>query len=263
MRNRLIAVAICLCATTLLLAVPAQAQNNTNIGEFSVNLWMPTPEITIRSGALTGATGGTVTDIDFVTEFGIEDKSFPEFRFVVGRSHKLRFGYVPIKYEADAVIQRRITFRGQTFNVGVPASTEIKWDLWRFGYEWDFVSMDKGYFGVVAELKYNKMQASIASPALTSTASTEQNAPVPTIGVAARGYVHPMVFIGGEFTGLKLTRDDFEAKFFDFDFNAGVTFGGHVGVQGGYRSVTVNYVIDDDSGDLVFKGPYVGGHVKS
>lgn len=122
--------------------------------------------------------------------------------------------------------------------------------------------MDRGYFGVVAELKYNKMEASIASPALTSTASTEQNAPVPTVGVAARGYLHDMVSIGGEFTGLKITRDDFEAKFFDFDFNGAVTFGRHVGVQGGYRSVTVDYVIDDDAGDFKFKGPYVGAHVK-
>lgn len=125
MRNRLITIAICLSAS-IVSVVPASAQGNNHIGEFSVNLWMPTPEITIRSGSITAASAGTLTDIDFVTEFGIEDKSFPEFRFAVGRSHKFRFGYVPIKYEADATIVRRIVFRGQTFNVGVPASTNIK-----------------------------------------------------------------------------------------------------------------------------------------
>ena len=99
---------------------------------------------------------------------------------------------MPVKYEADATITRTITFRGQTFNVGAPATTEIKWDIWRFGYEWDFVSMDKGFVGVIADLKYNKVAASIDSPALSSTAATEQNAPVPTIGVAFRGYPVPM-----------------------------------------------------------------------
>ena len=83
MRNRLIAVAICLCATTLL-AAPAQAQNN-NIGELSVNFWMPDPEIVIQSAQLTGVSQGTITDLDLVQEFGIEDKSFPEIRFSVGR----------------------------------------------------------------------------------------------------------------------------------------------------------------------------------
>src|SRR5687767_1846616 len=183
MQNRLIAIAICLSAFVFV-AAPVQAQNNTNIGEFSVNLWKPDPEITISSGSLTGATG--ITDIDFVTEFGIEDEWFPEIRFAVGRSHKFRFGYVPIKYEADTTIVRTITFQGQTFNVGVPASTDIKWDLWRFGYEWDFVSVERGYFGVMTELKYNRLDASIASTVLAQTVATEQKAPVPTVGVAGR-----------------------------------------------------------------------------
>ena len=261
MRNRLIAVAICLYATISCIA-PAHAQNNTNIGELSINFWKPAPEIMIQSGSITGASGGAITDFDFIEEFGIEDKSFPEFRFAVGRSHKFRLGYVPIKYEADAIVQRRLFFEGQIINIGVSATTDIKWNLWRFGYEWDFVSMEKGYFGVVGELKYNKMEASITSPALTTPAATDGNVPVPTIGVAARGYVHPMVAISGEWTGLKLTGDDFEAKFYDFDINGTVTFGRYVGVQGGFRSVTVDFLSDDDRGDLNFSGPYFGAHVK-
>ncbi|MBI4263835.1 MAG: hypothetical protein HY657_05650 [Acidobacteria bacterium] len=255
MRNRLLATALCVLAVTLC-TTRAEAQNNTNIGELGVVFWNPDPELTLQSGSLTGATG--ITDIDFVQEFGIEKKTFPEVRLTVGRSHKFRFAYVPVKYEADATIQRTITFRGQTFVVGVPASTEIKWNILKVGYEWDFVSMDRGYFGVVGELKYNKLEASIGSPALTSPAATDQDAPVPTIGVAGRGYVHPLVAISGEVGGLKISSDDFEAKFVDFDINGSVTFGRYIGVQGGYRAVTVDYVIEDDSGDLQLKGPYFG-----
>ena len=260
MRIRLVAVLVCFSALTLS-TTRAEAQNNTNVGELSVLFWSSDPTINIQSGAISGATGIN-EPIDFVDEFGIEKKSFPEFRFSVGRSHKFRFGYVPIKYDAEATIQRTINFRGQTFTVGSPATTEVKWDLWRFGYEWDFVSREKGYFGLVAELKYNKLQASIDSPLLSRTAATEQNAPVPTVGVAGRGYVHPMVAISGEFTGLKVNSSEFEAKFTDFDINGSVTFGRHIGVQGGYRAVTVDYVIDDDIGDLQMKGPYVGAVVK-
>ena len=181
MRHRLLALALCFSAATLC-AAPADAQNNTNSGEVSLLFWTPDPELTIQSGSLTTATG--ITDIDFVEEFGIENATFPEIRLAAGRRHKFRFGYVPVRYDADAIIQRTITFRGQTFVVGVPASTEIKWDLWRFGYEWDFVSQERGYVGVVGELKYNKLNASISSSALTTTAATEQKAPVPTVGVA-------------------------------------------------------------------------------
>lgn len=245
---------LCFSAFTLVTA-RAEAQNNTNIGELSVLFWSSDPEITIQTGTVAGA-------INFVEDFGLEKKTFPDIRFTVGRSHKFRFGYVPIRYDAEATVRRRIEFEGRVFNVGIPASTEIKWDLWRFGYEWDFVSMERGYFGVVGELKYNKLDASIDSPALSQTAATEQNAPVPTVGVAGRGYVHPMVAISGEFTGLKIDSSDFEAKFFDFDINGSVTFGRYIGVQGGYRAVTVDYFIDEDTGDFQFMGPYIGAVVR-
>jgi hypothetical protein len=258
MRNRLRSIALGALAVTMF-AAPAAAQN-TNHGEFSILFWQPTPEIVIQSGSVTAATG--ITDIDFVETFGIAKDWFPTIKFTAGRAHKFRFSYVPVKYEADTTISRTITFQGRTFTVGVPASTDIKWDIFGFGYEWDFVSKEMGYVGVIADLKYNKMEASITSTALTSPAATKQNAPIPTIGVAGRGYVHPMVAIGGEFSGLKVKAGDIDAKFFDFDINGIVTFGRYVGVQGGYRAVTVDYIIDDDTGDLKLKGPYIGGIVK-
>jgi len=260
MRQRLTLTVFTILCAIALSATQAAAQNNTNIGEFNILFFNPDPDLVLQSGDLTAATG--ITNIDFVQEFGIERKGFPEIRFTAGRSHKFRFGYIPVKYEADATIQRTITFRGQTFTVGAPASTEIGWDIWKFGYEWDFVSREKGYAGLIVDLKYNKLDASIASPALTRTAATEQNAPVPTIGIAGRGYPHPMVSIGGEFSGLKVSSGDFEANYWDFDVNAAVTFGPYIGVQGGFRSITVDFTIEEDIGDLKLKGPYIGAVVR-
>jgi hypothetical protein len=259
MTTRFVAAALCFTALTLV-TTRAEAQNVQN-GEIAVVFWKPSPELLIQSGSISSATN-TTEPIDFVSEFGIEDKWFTGFRASLGHKHKFNISYAPVKYDASATITRTITFRGQTITVGAPATTDIKWDLWRFGYEWDFVSMEKGYVGVIADLKYNKLEASIDSPALTSTASTEQNAPVPTIGVAFRAFPHPMFSVGGEFSGLKLDRDDFEAKFFDFNVDGTVYFGKYLGVQGGYRSVTVDYVIEDDIGDLKLKGPWLGGLVK-
>lgn len=254
MRHRLCALALCAGAATLA-AAPAAAQN-TNIGEFNLLFWTPDPDLALQSGSLTSATG--IEEIDFVEEFGIEKKTLPEIRLSVGNRHKFRFSYIPVRYEADAIIQRTITFRGETFTVGAPASTDIDWNIWRFGYEWDFVSTPRGFVGVVGELRYNQLDASIESPALAQTAATEQKAPIPTVGVIARGFVHPMVSITGEFSGLKFDTDDFEAKFLDFDINGAVTFGRYIGVQGGFRQITVDYFIDDDVGDLQLRGPYIG-----
>ena len=253
MRHRLLASAC--CASALLVAAPAAAQN-VNIGEFNLLFITPSPDLRLQSGALAMATG--INEVDFVQEFGIENETFPEIRFSAGRRHKFRFGYLPVRYEAETVIERTITFRGQVFTVGAPASTDIDWDIWRFGYEWDFVSMDRGFVGVIGELKYNRLNASIDSPVLAQAAVTEQKAPVPTVGVIGRGYPHPMVSVTAEFSGLKIDTSEFEAKFLDFDINGAVTFGRHIGVQGGFRQVTVDYFIDDDVGDLQLSGPYIG-----
>lgn len=261
MKIRLVAVAVCVSAFTLF-AAGANAQllpAENHVVELGVMAWTPSPELTLSTRALSG-TG--VNEVDFVREFGIEDQFFPEFRAVLGRNHKVRVSFVSIKYDADTTIQRTIVFQGRTFNIGVPASTDIKWDLWKFGYEWDFVSRQRGFFGFITDLKYNKIEASISSPALTSAAATDTTAPVPTFGVIGRGLVTPMVAITGEFTGLSITRDEFEAKFFDFDLYGTVSLGRNLGVQGGYRSVVVDYLVDEDSGDLKMKGPYVGAVVR-
>lgn len=255
MLNRPFAVVLCLLAATTI-ARPAVAQN-TNAAEVSLLFTTPDPDLRLQSGALVTSTG--ITEIDFVEEFGIEKKTFPEIRFSAGRTHKFRFGYLPVRYEADAVIERTFIFNGQVFTIGAPATTDIDWNIWRFGYEWDFVSNENGFLGIVGELKYNQLEASVDSPALARAATTEQQAPIPTVGIAGRGYLGPAVFVGAEFTGLKWERGgDFDASFYDFDINGGVTFGRHVGVQAGYRSITVDYFIDDDVGDLKLKGPYFG-----
>ena len=257
MTIRLLAIVFCLSASTLITG-RASAQvlaAEDHVVELSVISWTPTPELTLSTGALAGS---TINDVDFVQEFGIEDTAFPEFRAVIGRKHKFRLSYAKVDYQADATIQRIFTFQGQTFSIGVPASAAITWDIWKVGYEWDFVSRQRGFFGLVADVQYNKIEASIDSVALASPAAVDTAAPVPTIGVIGHGYVAPMVAITGEFTGLKLSRNDFEATLFDFDINGTVSFGRHVGVQGGYRSLTVDYLVDLDSGDIKMRGPYIG-----
>jgi len=239
-------------------AAPAAAQApNDQVVELGLMSFRPSPELRLSSGALSGS---SIEEVDFVQEFGIEDTSFPSFRAAVGRTHKFRLSYAKFTYEPETVIRRTFTFQGRTFTVNTPASADIKWDLWTFGYEWDFVSLDRGYVGVVADLKYNRIEAVVDSLALRSPAATDTTAPVPTMGITGRGYVTPTVAITGEFTGLKVGSGDFDVKFTDFDINATVIPSRRLGIGGqvGYRSVIADYVVDEDTGDLKMQGPYFG-----
>jgi hypothetical protein len=268
MRNRSLLFVLCVC---LFAARGAEAQFNVPDpapGEdFNVELgamfFKPTPEILIQTGALTQIAGG---EVDFVQEFAIEDRYFTEFRVVAkpGRKHKIRFSYLAVRYDESATLERTIVFGGRTFTLGVPATADLQWDMWRFGYEWDFVARDRGFVGVIAELKHNTVSADLAAAAVGSE-FYEATASVPAVGIIGRGYPHRNLSLTAEFTGFKLPdtiSEEFEAKLFDFDLYGTVSLGRHVGVQGGYRSVVAEYFDDEDTGDLKLKGWYFGGLVR-
>jgi hypothetical protein len=272
MRLRLLATPV-LCLGFLLTALPAAAQyggqglSDPATGEsyhieISGSLWNPTPTIVITSEAL-GIIG---SQIDYVEDFDIEKSTFKQLKVVLrpGRKHKLRFEYTPISYSNDAAILRRnIVFNGQQFAVALPVATELKWNAMRFGYEWDFITRDRGFVGLVLEAKYTDIQTSIAN-VFVGEEFVSARAPIPAIGLIGRGYVVPNVSITGEFTGFKLPNfdDNYKGNYYDFDLYGTVNFTNNFGAHLGYRSLTVFYRVDEDQGDLKMKGLYFGGVVR-
>ena len=242
----------------LCMAGPAGAQDspeNYHI-ELGAMFWKPSPQVLIASGS-------AGTPIDFVSQFSIEDKRFREFRVVLkaAQKQKLRYSTVPFTYSASATLNQSITFQGQTFTAGVPATADLKWTLMRFGYEWDSIATSMGFAGLFVDLKYNKMNAQLSAPSV-GTETFERNVAVPTLGGIGRAYLSQLISVTGEFTALKLKKGSLgvkNAKLYDFDVYGTANFGRHVGAQLGYRSVTVDYVVDDDAGNLKMKGLYFGG----
>jgi hypothetical protein len=274
MQIRLLAT-ILFCVT---LATRAEAQfdvpNPAPAENFHVELglmfWQPTPGIEIQTGGLAAA---GIPAVDFVREFGLADERFMEFRsvFKTGRKHKFRVSHITFEYNETAPITRTISFGGVTFPVTIPVTADLKWDLWRFGYEYDFVAGDRGLLGFVTELKQNHLTADLSAPGFAAQ-GTDVTAPIINLGVIARVYPHRVFSITAEYTGFKVfgfvrtltdrISEDLEAKVNDFDIYGTVNFGRHVGAQAGYRSLTSEYSIDEDEGDLKMKGFYFGGLVR-
>ena len=224
-------------------------------------LWSPTPDILITSQSL-GIIGSR---IDFVEDLGIEKKTFKQLKVVLrpGQKHKLRFEYTPISYDAIGAIKRDIIFNGQRYPVSLPVATNLQWKAYRFVYEYDFVSRDRGFFGLLLETKYTDVQATLSNILISEFVSAK--APIPTIGAIGRVYVVPNISITGELSGLatgSIGGDDYRAHYADFDLYGTVNFTNNVGAQVGYRSFNVFYHVKDDEGDLLLKGFYLGGVVR-
>ena len=221
--------------------------------EFDVLWWHPSPDLTVNTGRLESV---GITDFEFASTFGIEEVWFSDFRFLYrpARKHRIRFGYSPTRYEESAVLTREIRFDDKPFTGTVAA--DVRWSLWRVGYQWDFISRDRTFIGVFGEVKYNRVHASVRANG--QGAVLESDAPAPTIGVNGRFYPHRHVAVAGEFAVFKYTGGDFDGTFFDLDVSATASITKNLGFQGGYRAVTADYFVDPDSADLTLKGVYVG-----
>jgi hypothetical protein len=240
------------------------AVGETFVLEVAGGLWNPTPELVVSSSSL-GIEG---SDVDFVRDLGAEKKSLKEFRAVLklGRRNKLRVHFTPVEYIAEGVLSRRIVFNGTTYDVGLPVNSLLDWSAWRFGYEFDIIVRDRGFLGVIAEAKYTKVTARISSP-VTAEEETTAKAPIPALGVIGRVYPLPNVGLTAEFTGFKLPgsiaeRENAAGSYYEWDLYGTLNVTKNFGVQGGYRSLEVNFVKDLDYGDLRMSGPYVLGVVR-
>ena len=262
------------CLGLCLAAAPARAQyaargasdpatGETYHVELGGYIWNPTPELAITSESL-GIVGSR---IDFVTDLGIQKARFKQIKLVLrpSKKTKFRFEYTPITYSALASPRVEIIFNGHKYPISIPVQTDLEWKAYRFGYEYDFVYTDRGFFGLLLEAKYTKIQASLKN--IIDTEFVEAKAPIPAIGAIGRVYVAPNISITAELSGfpggvISSIDEQSDGHFFDFDLYGTVNFTDHYGAQAGYRSFDVFYKVDTDQGEMKLKGLYFGGVVR-
>jgi hypothetical protein len=221
----------------------------------------PTPEAVISSEGL-GILGN---DIDFVADLGIGKQTFGGLRVVLrpARKHKFRVDYQPIRYDAETVLERKLIFNGISYNVGLPVASELKWDTWNLLYEYDFIYRDRGFAGLILGARYTDVEATLSSPIDTEFAKAR--GPIPVIGGIGRAYLVPNISITGQLTFFDMPDDAserFNGDLYDIDIYGTVNFINNVGALVGWRSVKVDYLVDQDYGNLRVDGWYFGAVVR-
>ena len=229
--------------------------------EFGFNSWNPEPNIVIESESL-GIAG---TNINVKADLGVERTRTYELNLVLrpAKKHKFRFNYIPQNYEADTTLTGEIIFNGIRYPVSTKVGTLLKWNTYRFGYEWDFVSRSWGFVGVILEAKYTDVNFELSSP--IGTEFVRAKAPIPALGGIGRANIGRYVSVTGEFTGFKLpdsVSEDYRAHYYEWDIYGTVNFTNNLGARVGFRSHDLSYEAKSDSGSAQLRGPYVGGVVR-
>jgi hypothetical protein len=231
--------------------------------ELSGTLWNPTLTGVVSSEQF-GIPGSS---LDFTTDLGFQQTRFKDLRMVLrpAKKHRFRFQNTPIEYTATSTLHRTITYNGISFPASLPVSSEFSWKVWRFGYEYDFAYMKRGFVGVLLEGRYTQFTSSLqsTSPLLVASEFTTAKAPLPAIGVVGRGYVAPNVAINFEVSGFKVPESlkdtaKAQANYYDWDINSTINLTNNAGVQVGWRRMTTFINVDRDMGDFKFQGLWFG-----
>ena len=234
--------ALLVFAATLLVGTNAHA-----IVDLEGRYWLTTMEDEVKSGA-------AGTTINLVDDLGVGDnENFFDVRATVELgSHKLRYGYMPMSWEGTKDLTQSYTFNGVTYTGTDVVNTKMDIAYHRLGYEYDIIDVLNNRLGVIFEVKYFDIDASLVATGKNETANIK--APVPTIGIAGQAGLPFLLSVGGEITGMSLGSAAWLV-----DAEAGVNFkpAPFVVVSGGYRILRVHVDYDDDLVDISVSGPFV------
>jgi hypothetical protein len=234
--------------------------------EVAGTFWNP-----VLSGRLAGDSFDVVGDaIDLARDLGYDRSRLKDFRVVVRPTPRvrLRMQHTPVRYAAQTTFDRQIVVKGTSFPVSVPIVSDFGWTVWRGGFEYDVVYRSRGFVGVLLEARYTQLDARLAtdtpffSPPLEAFIAAK--APLPAIGIVSRAYVLPNVAVNFEVSGFRVPRFDeqTEATYAEWDVHGTFNLNEFIGVQVGWRRMTMFLSTNEDEGDLRFRGMWFGGALR-
>ncbi len=205
--------------------------------------------------------------IDLGRDFGLGSTISPMFLvdFKPWRKHHFFFGAALRGVSNEATLSRDITFNGQTFAVGGSVATDLRWNTYVLGYQYDIVRRRWGHIGIAAQLNVLDMKAKIAATGTvsgTGGSSTAQGtaegsvlAPLPVLGPEVRVYVVPSrVFIDGDIKGMYFFG---YGQYIQAHAGLGINFNRHVSLVGGYL-LEGRTVVHGDTNRLGVKATQAG-----
>ncbi|MGB7727686.1 MAG: hypothetical protein WBL50_06615 [Candidatus Acidiferrum sp.] len=209
--------------------------------------------------------------VNFQKDLGFSDYStglgFLDWKF----THKNHFyvQLVPLFTSKQFVLNRTITFQGQTFDVGAQVNSQLHAFFVAPGYQYDIIRRKRGHLGLAVQMDLFKSTAKIVaigqvngggSITAGTSASGSLLAPIPVAGPQFRLYLtnSPRVFIEGNVYGMYLFG---YGSFVSSAGDLGVTLQKHITLNAGYQlasHLTVNGTQDRLALQLSQKGPVVG-----
>ena len=218
--------------------------------------WMPKLDSTVRV-----VESNLGSDINLVNDLGFDErKNFGEGHLQIkfARKHKFNLSFIPLKWEGDKNITRTVEFGGQIFTVGTNVQSKANLDLYKAGYEYDFLLGKAGFLGGTIDVLVAKVDVELKAPAIGGAPAIDEKedrtVPIPMIGLVGRIYPVKWVNLTGKVSGIPLGS---YGHVFDAEASLNINPVKYVGISGGYRYFQANIKYDKNSLDFKLNGPFV------
>ncbi len=195
--------------------------------------------------------------IDMNRDLSFDNSSQPigEIDINLGDS-MVAFAFTPLSFTGQGVLNRTISYNGQTFNAGATARSEFKADLLDFSYTYYMVNMDdlpsRFQLGFETSVKTFNAKTSMTSTGVTT--SKNATIAIPTAGLRGRVALADFIGLSGRFGYLGYNGNSFTDADVQIEFSPLPL----LGINAGYRYIKVKL---DNSGvvaNATFKGPFAG-----
>lgn len=258
-----------LCFAVILPAVSAQESEEFDSYKLRLEgFWV----YSYPSGSFQGSSDTAAVDLQKDLSFGSYTTGFGKLDWKFTHKNHLYVGGVPFNSSHQTVLNRTITFQGQTFEPGSTVQASLNSPLYIFGYQYDVIRRRRGHLGLAVQMNVFDTHASIKAVTQVTGAggarSTAESAsgslivPIPVAGPEFRLYLtnSPRLFVEGNVYGMYFFG---YGNFVSANGDIGLTVVKHlslnVGYQLGSRLVVNNSSSNNRIGlNLTQNGPMAG-----
>ena len=247
---------------------PAFAQaSETSFEQYSVRLsgfwFQSSPTVTVQAAGQNGY-------INFNHDFAFNQYStfMGKFDWKFTRKNHLTFSVAPFTQSNQVVLNRTITFRGQTYSAGATARGQLQANSYTPGYQYDILRGRRGHLGIGAQLVVFDTIGTIRSSAQVTPAGVHQVAasssasllaPLPMVALDFRLYLlKSRLYVNGTASGMYFFG--FGNYFSTIDY-VGVAVSKYLSLNGGYAigsRLRANTASDRAGVNLAQRGPIAG-----
>jgi hypothetical protein len=203
--------------------------------------------------------GDTPVSLNNVLDVDHTDAFWGEIDFQPFRSHHLRVGVTPMRFDGRTVLTASITIDGVMYQAGDQVDTKLRLDQYDVSYRYAFELGDRVTLAPLLQVSILDVRTSIDNETLGVSESERVTLPIPSLGLRAEFF--PLARLGLFGEGKALTLGS-KATYWELTGGASLHITRNLAILGQYRAADYDIDYWSVDADARLEGPYLAAPLR-